>query len=58
MVRMEPSIEGSRTDGNDTDFIPPVGEDWIRCLAVKVLPELDVRIMEGEGEGGDIGIDE
>ena len=57
MLRMEPSIEGSRTDGDDTNFVPPVGEDWTRCLVVKILPELDVRAKDGEGEEEDIGVD-
>lgn len=52
MVRMEPSIEGSRAE-----FFPPVGEDRTRALAVKPLPELDVRVTEGEGEAEVIGVD-
>lgn len=51
MLRMEPSIEGSRTVGT-------VDEDWTRCFAVKALPELDVRAMDGEGDGGNIGAEE
>jgi hypothetical protein len=39
MLRMEPNIKGSRTDGDDTQFVPPVA-----------LPELDVRATNGEGE--------
>lgn len=57
MLRMEPSIEGSRTDGDDTNIVPPVGDDWTPCLAVKPLRELDVRATDGEGEGGDNGVD-
>jgi hypothetical protein len=57
MLRIEPSIDGSRTDGDDINFDPPVGEDWTRCLIVRVPPELDVRAKDGEGEGEDIAVD-
>lgn len=55
--RMEPSIDGSRADGDDHDFVPPVGEDAAR-LAARTFLELDVRAMEGEGKEGEIGVDE
>ena len=54
MLRMDPSIEGSRVNGDDTNFVPPVGEDWVRCSVVKALFELDVRATDGEGEGEQI----
>lgn len=52
MLRMEPSIDGNLIDGDEANLVPRVGEDGIRCLAARALHELDVRVPDGEGEGG------
>ena len=56
-LRIEPSIERNRIEGDDVDFVPTVGEDRIR-FAVKALLALDARVTDGEGDGGKHGGEE